>query len=54
MIGRVSRLIGAALEIALPRGASRLERYDLALAVDRWAIPNGIVKSNPFLKEEAA
>ncbi len=54
VIGRVSRLIGAALEIALPRGASRIERYDLALAVDRWAIPNGITKSNPFLKEEAA
>jgi hypothetical protein len=52
VIGRVSRLIGAALEIALPRGASRVERYDLALAVDRWAIPNGITKSNPFLKEE--
>lgn len=52
VIGRVSRLVGAALEIALPRGASRIERYDLALAVDRWAIPNGITKSNPFLKEE--
>jgi hypothetical protein len=49
VIGRVSRLIGAALEIALPRGASRIERYDLALAVDRWAIPNGITNSNPFL-----
>lgn len=54
VIGRVSRLIGAALEIALPRGASRIERYDLALAVDRWAIPNGITRSNPFLKEDAA
>jgi hypothetical protein len=53
VIGRVSRLIGAALEIALPRRASRIERYDLALAVDRWAIPNGMTKSNPFLKEEA-
>ncbi len=51
VIGRVSRLVGAALEVALPRGASRIERYDLALAVDRWAIPNGITKSNPFLKE---
>jgi hypothetical protein len=40
-----------ALEIALSRSATRIERYDLALAVDRWAIPNGLTRSNPFLKE---
>jgi len=52
VVGRVSRLLEVALEIALRRGASKIERYDLALAVDRWAIPNGMAKTNPFLKEE--
>lgn len=50
VIGRTSRLVEIALEIALRRGATRIEGYDLALAVDRWAIPNGLTKSNPFLK----
>lgn len=48
IVGRVSRLFQAALEIAIRRGASRLEAYDLALAVDRWAIPQSFVKSNPI------
>jgi len=51
VIGRVSKLVEAALPIALSRGAARVEPYDLALAVDRWAIPNGLAKSNPFLKK---
>lgn len=51
VVGRVSRLLEVALEIALRRGASRIERYDLAFAVDRWAIPNGLTKTNPFLQE---
>ncbi len=51
VIGRVSRLLEVALEIALRRGSSRIERYDLATAVDRWAIPNGLTNTNPFLKE---
>jgi hypothetical protein len=54
VIGRVSRLVEIALEIALRRNAPRIEKYDLALAVDRWAIPNGITESNPFLRKEAA
>lgn len=48
VVGRISRLIEAALEIALHRDAERIELYDLALAVDRWAIPNGFIKTNPF------
>ena len=48
MVGRVSRLAQAALEIAIRRGAARLEPYDLAEAVDRWAIPQAFVESNPF------
>jgi hypothetical protein len=49
VVGRVSRLAGAALEIALGRDATRLEIDDLSLAVDRWAIPNNFCKTNPFL-----
>jgi hypothetical protein len=48
VIGRVSRLLFVALEIALRRGADCIEVYDLALATDRWALPQGFVKSNPF------
>lgn len=51
VIGRVSRLTEVALELALRRGATRIERCDLAQAVDRWAIPNGLTDTNPFLRE---
>lgn len=54
IIGRVSRLLEIALEIALRRGATRIERYDLASAVDSWGILNGVMKSNPFLREEGS
>lgn len=50
VVGRVSRLFSVALEIAIRRGASRLELYDLALAVDRWAIPQSFIDTNPFRK----
>jgi DNA transposition AAA+ family ATPase len=53
VIGRVSRLLTVALEIALRRGAEKIEWQDLALAVDRWAIPNGLTGDNPFLQEDA-
>lgn len=51
VVGRVSRLFQVAMEIAIRRGASRLEAYDLALAVDRWAIPQSFVKSNPIRRQ---
>ena len=51
VVGRVSRLVEVALELALRREATRVERCDLARAVDRWAIPNGLAETNPFLRE---
>ena len=48
VIGQAYRIIRAALLIATSREASHVEAYDLMLAVDRWAIPNGICRSNPF------
>lgn len=48
LIGRVSRVVEAALEIALRRGAEQIEVDDLEMAVDRWAIPNGFTDTNPF------
>jgi DNA transposition AAA+ family ATPase len=51
VIGRVSRLLLIALQIALKRGATRIERYDLALAVDQWALPSGLTATNPFLRD---
>lgn len=50
VVGRVSRLLAVALELALRREAARIEREDLALAVDRWAIPNGVCKTNPLYR----
>lgn len=48
MVGRVSRLFQVALEIAIRRGASRLEPFDLAVAIDRWAIPQNFIDHNPL------
>lgn len=48
VVGRISRLFEVAVEIALRRQAKRLEVYDLALAVDRWAIPQAFTTVNPF------
>lgn len=48
VIGRVSRLTETALEIAIRRGAERLEVYDLAQATDRWAIDQNFTSYNPF------
>ena len=49
VIGRVSRLLEIALEIALRRGATRIERYDLALAVDDWG--TFLEKKLPLLEQ---
>jgi len=48
VIGRISRLTETALEIAIRRGAERLEIYDLAQATDRWAIDQNFTAYNPF------
>lgn len=50
IVGRLSRLMMVALEGAVRRGARRVEVYDLALATERWAIPQGIILANPFLE----
>lgn len=48
VIGRISRLMCVALEIACRRNAECIEVFDLALAVDRWALEQGFTKLNPF------
>lgn len=47
VIGRISRLVGHALEHAARRGADCIEVHDLAVAVDQWAIP-AFIDRNPF------
>lgn len=49
VIGRVSRLIEVALVIAVRREADRIERHDLALATERWAIKTRLTSYNPFI-----
>ncbi len=39
------------MEIAVRRGATRIETYDLALAVDRWAVTQDFVMVNPFRRK---
>lgn len=48
VVGRISRLTEAALDIALRRDARRIELYDLAQATDRWALPLEFTSRNPF------
>lgn len=48
VIGRISRLIEAALEIAIRCKADRIDLSHITLATDRWALPQGFVKVNPF------
>lgn len=52
VIGNAYRVVREAMKIALSRYADKTEAYDLALAVSRWAIPNKICTSNPFLRED--
>lgn len=47
-VGRVCRIVEAALENAVRRDAEFVEPYDLALAVERFAIPAGYCSENPF------
>jgi hypothetical protein len=48
VIGMAYRIVRAAMLIAISREADYVEAYDLSLAVDRWAIPSDVCKSNPF------
>lgn len=50
LLGRVVGLVRAALEIALGRGATRIEPFDLAAATREWAVPLGIIPYDPFSK----
>lgn len=47
VVGLASRIVAFALEIAIRRGAEAIEVFDLALAVDRFAVPL-LVQENPF------
>ncbi|MEG5097555.1 TniB family NTP-binding protein [Microcoleus sp. AT9b-C5] len=49
-VGRVARLLQIALPSALERGAASVELYDLANAVDDYAIGLGWIDYNPFLQ----
>lgn len=50
VVGRVSRLLQVALEVALRRGAHCIERADVSWAIDHWAMPQAFVKSNPLTR----
>lgn len=50
-IGRVCRIVGAALDHASRRDAEFVEAYDLAHAVQNLAIPSAWTISNPFTQE---
>jgi hypothetical protein len=49
-VGRVARLLQIALPSALERGAASIEVYDLANAVDDYAIGLGWINHNPFFQ----
>jgi hypothetical protein len=51
VMGLSARILQNALEISIRRNASLIEAYDVSLAIDTWAIPNGFCKTNPFTKE---
>lgn len=47
-VGRVCRLVEAALEHAVAREAEFIELYDLAHAIEHFAIPQRYIKFNPL------
>ena len=49
-VGRVVRIVEAAMEHAVSRDADFIELYDLSHAVDTFAIPQRYVLKNPFVK----
>jgi hypothetical protein len=48
ILGIVNTLLRVAIEVAYRRDRKYILVPDLALAVDRWAIPNGTCDTNPF------
>lgn len=48
VLGLISRLLQCALEVSIRSGSDVIRVRDLCLAIDLWAIPQGVVKSNPF------
>jgi Bacterial TniB protein len=48
-----TRVLQAALEIAIRRNASRIEIYDVSRAIDAWAMPQGLCKTNPLLEAKS-
>ncbi len=48
LLGRVCRIVEAALEYASLRDADFVEAYDLSWAIDNFAVPQRYTSSNPF------
>lgn len=48
VLGLISRLLQCALEVSIRSGANVIRVQDMRRAIDLWAIPQGVVKSNPF------
>ena len=49
VMGRATRVLEAALEVSVRRGATRIETWDVSEAINTWAIPGGFCKSNPLM-----
>jgi len=47
-LGTACNIVREALRIALRRGARQISIQDVSDAIDRWAIPQGFVSSNPL------
>ena len=47
-LGTACNIVREALRIALHRGAKKISVQDISDAIDRWAIPQGFVSSNPL------
>jgi Bacterial TniB protein len=50
IIGTAYRIVRAAMLLSISREAELVEVADLSAAVERWAIPHGFCKTNPFLR----
>ena len=52
VIGQAYRIVRAGLLIATSRSADFVEPYDLHLAVERWAVKNGVCSFNPYRRAD--